>query len=176
MTNRYDIVPATDGAWLDEVRDVFAEYGRAVAALAGASLSQQGFDSELASLPGKYAPPLGNVYLAIDESAGSNRPRVAGCIALRPLKPIAGRDNPAAKVGEVKRMYVRPEYQRRGIGRMLAEELIAYARLQNYTLLRLDTSSTMQPAINLYRALGFVPCERYNDDPMDDTLYFELAF
>lgn len=149
------------GPRLDDARSLFAEYARVIEPLAGCSLQYQKFDAELTSLPGLYAPPRGCILIALADG------QPAGCIALRPL-PALG---PGAC--EMKRMYVRPEFRGRGIGRMLAARLLTEAAAAGYSIMKLDTSSTMHEAMGLYRSLGFVECPRYNDDPMDDTLWFE---
>jgi GNAT superfamily N-acetyltransferase len=153
---------STESGDLEWAAELFAEYADSIADIAGPSLQYQGFASELSSLPGAYGRPRGCIFLAIVNY------RPVGCIALRPL-PALGPD-----VCELKRMYVRPKFRKRGIARMLANRLIAEARAIGYRTMKLDTSDTMHAAIALYRSLGFVPCERYNDDPMDDTLWFEL--
>ncbi len=75
----------------------------------------------------------------------------------------------------MKRLYVRPGVRGRRIGRAMCEELVSRARAMGYARMKLDTSADMHAAQALYRGLGFVPCERYNDDPMPDTLYFEMV-
>lgn len=180
------ILHAESGPLLSAARELFAEYALSIASVAACSLQHQGFDAELAALPGKYAPPRGCILVARQDavqsakSSGLNSqcpvpnaqspvPSVfAGCIALRPL-PELGPD-----VGELKRMYVRPAYRGTGLGRRLGEHVIAFARAAGYTTMKLDTSTSMHAAIGLYRSLGFVECARYNDDPMGDTLWFEL--
>ena len=93
----------------------------------------------------------------------------AGCIALRALPEIG------PHICEMKRMYVRPQFRGRHIGRLLAERLLDEARAAGYTLMKLDTNTAPKfaPAIALYRSLGFVECERYNADPDPKTLWFE---
>lgn len=76
---------------------------------------------------------------------------------------------------EVKRMYVRPEFRKRGIARRLAEHVIAEARLRGYERVRLGTLKSMEPAQNLYASLGFKPVAPYRDIEFGDTLFFELA-
>ncbi len=127
------------------------------------SLCFQGFEAEMAGLPGKYAPPGGCMYLAIVGDGSEARP--GGCIALRPLEP---------EVCEMKRLYVAPEYRGLGLGRALGSQVIADARRIGYRTMKLDTSADMVQAQALYRSLGFVPTARYNDDPLEDTLYFAL--
>jgi len=119
------------------------------------------FEAELASLPGRYAPPTGAIFLACvgDE--------IAGVVALREFDETAG---------EVKRLFVLPAYHGLGLGRLLMDALIAHARSVPFRRLLLDTiPGRMDPAIALYRALGFTPIERYYDDPIPGVHYFELV-
>ena len=167
---RYAVSPAE----LSLAREIFAEYGDSIATAAGCSLQHQGFDGELASLPGKYAAPHGCIVLAFaDERSGKTAEddpapgKPFGCIAIRPL-PDLGTD-----ACELKRMYVKPTHRGVGAGRLLCEEVIAWSRNAGYAIMKLDTDCTFAPAIALYKAQGFVQCLRYNDDPMDDTLWFE---
>jgi putative acetyltransferase len=150
-----DLAPATIGADLDIARTLFREY----AGTLPFALDFQDFEEELAALPGEYAEPRGTIVLARVEGA------VAGCVALRPLEEPG--------VCEMKRMYVRPEFQGRGIGRRLGERILEDARARGYRRMRLDTIDTMKPAIALYEDLGFrtIPPYRYN--PIEGALYFE---
>lgn len=132
-------------------------------------LDYQGFDAEVASLPGKYAMPGGCILLA--RRGGE----YVGCIALRPLDASGLRASDVEPVCEMKRMYVRPAGRGLGIGRMLSEELLAFARGAGYRTMKLDTESTFVAATALYRALGFAECERYNDDPQPDTIWMKRA-
>ena len=143
-----------------EARGLFEEYARSL----DFSLEFQGFAAELAALPGKYGPPAGCMLVA---RRGSD---LLGCVALR---EISGRRD-SGRVCEMKRLFVRPAARGLGVGRALCEELVRRARALGYARMKLDTSSDMRAAQGLYRGLGFVPCERYNDDPMPCTLYFEL--
>jgi ribosomal protein S18 acetylase RimI-like enzyme len=115
--------------------------------------------ADAARLPGPYIPPRGDIWIAQIDA------EIVGCIALRPL--------PGA-VGEVKRMYVDPAWRGRGVGRALLERLIASARERGYRQIRLGTLHEMVEAQALYRSLGFTPIERYRDDEMVDTMFFEL--
>ena len=137
-------------------RELFEEYQRGL----GVSLCFQGFDKELATLPGEYAPPRGVLLLARDGEV------CAGCIALRPLM---GND------AEMKRLYVRPAYRGSGLGRRLAEEVIARARGMGYSTLKLDTLPQMTGAQALYTSLGFVDTPRYNDNPVEQVRFMALA-
>lgn len=152
------IIRATTSEQLAQAAGLFREY----AASLPFSLCFQGFDEELVSLPGKYAPPAGVILLAM---AGETP---VGCIAMRPLPDLG------AGVCEMKRMYVVPAWQGRGIGRRLAEQLLADARAAGHTFMKLDSEPDMVAAVGLYRSLGFTPCERYNNDPHPQTVFMEL--
>jgi len=138
------------------VRNLFQEY----AAWLRVDLCFQGFTAELAALPGVYAPPRGRLFLA---TVGEER---AGCAALRPI---------GGPVCEMKRLFIRPAYRCQGLGRTLAEHVIAEARLIGYSTIRLDTLPSMHAAIRLYEALGFVRCAAYYDTPLVETVFMELA-
>lgn len=118
------------------------------------------FEAELASLPGRYAPPGGCILLA--DISGE----VAGIVALRPFQ---------GDVGEVKRLFVLPSFHGRGLGRLLMKALLAEARRAGYQRLLLDTiPGRMDAAISLYRSLGFQETGRYYDDPIPGILYMSL--
>jgi GNAT superfamily N-acetyltransferase len=147
------IEPAGE-ADLPEVRALFLEYAGSL----GIDLGYQGFDVELAGLPGDYAPPRGRLLIARDGA------RAIGCAALRPL---------AADVCEAKRLYVRPEARGTGLGRRLTDTLFAEARAIGYARLRLDTLPSMKQAIALYLSLGFRPIAPYRYSPVEGTLFLE---
>ena len=152
-------------------RGLFVEYARWLAV----DLCFQGFDTELATLPGAYAPPRGCLLLA------GVQPGAFGCIALRPLDAQSARgDSPAGEhdsvaIGEVKRLYVRPAHRGEGWGRKLAESVIAKARAIGYRELRLDTLDWMGDARKLYANLGFRECPAYYDNPLPGAVYMALA-
>ncbi len=157
----YDIIPARTPAHIDAFRDLCREYARSLPCIAE-SLNHQGFEVELAGLPGRYAPPAGEILLAVDRATGVP----FGAVALRPL------ENPG--VCEMKRMFVRPEARGIGAGMALARAIIEIGRERGYTLMKLDTDRALHTAIGIYRALGFQECPPYNTDPCQDTLWFEL--
>jgi putative acetyltransferase len=165
------IVRAKDGDELAAAAMLFREY---VASLPF-PLDYQGFDAEVAALPGKYAEPGGCILLAVGGEVGRPKGEYLGCIALRPLDASGLRAGDGTPVCEMKRMYVRPAARGLGAGRLLAEELISLARSAGYRMMKLDTESTFVAATALYRSLGFAECERYNDDPQPETIWMRRA-
>jgi ribosomal protein S18 acetylase RimI-like enzyme len=143
---------------LPVVRELFQEYADGL----GVSVCFQDFADELANLPGRYARPAGGLWLA---TAGQE---VAGCVALRPL---------GAERAEIKRLFVRPAFRGAGIGRALAEHVLAAAAAANYRRVCLDTLPSMTSAVALYRRLGFTEVEPYTDNPVCGALFLgrELA-
>ena len=146
------IAQATTPQHLEHVRALFREYFGWVKNDHGINLGYQHVEAELAALPGHYAPPAGRLLLALDGE------KPAGCIAIRPMEEGAC---------ELKRMYVRPEYRGRGLGRTLAQAVLQEAREIGYRLVRLDTADTMLPAQHLYASLGFRRTQPYYDAPPD---------
>ena len=133
---------------------------RAYADWLAVDLCFQGFDEELASLPGAYAPPRGRLLLA--NVAGD----VVGCVGLRPLE---------AEICEMKRLWVEPGWGGHGIGRALAVAVIDAARAIGYRRMRLDTLPERMPAAQgLYRGLGFQEIPAYYDNPLDGVVMLEL--
>ena len=123
-------------------------------------LELQDYDEELQHLEGKYGPPRGALILAVEKG------EAAGCIALKQMDD-EGRC-------ELKRLYVRPAFRGRGLGRELTARIIAAARECGYKEMLLDTLPFLQSAQRIYRAAGFREIERYNDSPMDDATYMKL--
>jgi GNAT superfamily N-acetyltransferase len=150
-----EIATAT-AADLDDVKAMFREYS----ALVTEALCFQGFDQELAGLPGDYAPPPGALLIARHGAAA------AGCAALRRLDP---------GTGEMKRMYVREAYRGTGLGRRLALAIVEEARRRRYRRVVLDTLPKLAPAIALYRDLGFRETGPYLPSPTPGALCFALS-
>lgn len=124
---------------------------------------QRAFDEELAGLPGKYARPQGRLLLAYVDG------RPAGCVALREL---------GDGICEMKRMFVPDAFRGRGVGRALAERIIAEGKEAGYRVMRLDTSRRQSEAMRLYEKAGFRRIPPYYplaDDVKDWLVFFELA-
>lgn len=122
----------------------------------GVDLCFQGFEAELAGLPGRYVAPGGGLWLAMQDL------KPAGCVALRPLDPAAG---------EMKRLYVRPEFRGIGLGKRLVDQVLAAAGEAGYQRICLDTLPAMADAIRLYRQLGFNPIEPYCHNPVPGAIF-----
>jgi putative acetyltransferase len=156
VSNVTAIVQADSPTLVEEARRLFQEY----AADIRVDLCFQNFQEELAALPGKYAPPEGTLLLARENDD------FAGCVAVRKLEP---------EICEMKRLYVRPLFRGRGVGRLLAGHAITEARRTGYRVMRLDTLAWMKPAIALYEQLGFRRTEAYCFNPQADAVYMELT-
>jgi ribosomal protein S18 acetylase RimI-like enzyme len=194
------IVAAQFPTDLPAIRDLF----RAYAASLPIDLGYQGFDGELASLPGKYAPPTGALLIARDANGAA-----LGCVAMRPLHPsppgegVAQRATGGAaaplsestassslpspsqlgdtlpsregwSICEMKRLYVAPAGRGQGLGRALAHAIIEAARAAGHREMRLDTLAHMHDAQKLYRALGFIEIGAYYDSPIENTVFMSL--
>lgn len=146
------IEPARLPADVPRVQGLFREY----AAGLDVDLCFQGFDTELATLPGKYAEPAGRLLLAWKDG------EALGCVALRPIDP---------GTCEIKRLYVRLEARGERLGRRLAERIRDEARVIGYRRICLDTLPSMRSAIGLYTAMGFAPIEPYVFNPVPGALF-----
>jgi len=140
---------------IEEVRRLLREYEASL----NVSLCFQGFEKELAELPGDYAPLRGRLLLECDGD------QLAGCVALRELDE---------ETCEMKRLYLRPEFRGQGAGRRLARAVIQEARTLGYKRMRLDTLAAMQEAKALYESLGFKRIEPYYRNPYPGTEFMEL--
>jgi putative acetyltransferase len=148
---------AADADDLEPIRGLFREYAEWL----GEDLCLHGFGPELEGLPGAYAPPRGRLLLARVDG------RPAGCVALRPLDE--GRC-------ELKRLYVRPVYRGRGVGRALMGSALEAARAAGYGRVCLDTlPRRMAEAQALYRSFGFEPIEPYDASPIPGAVYLGLT-
>ena len=156
MPERSSIEAAQFPRDLEIVRTLFREYATSL----GFDLCFQGFDDELATLPGKYAVPTGGLFLARRLDAA------AGCVAFRPLK-----DGDC----EMKRLYVRPAARGEKLGRRLAAHVCEAARAAGYRRICLDTIDSMREAITLYESLGFHEIAPYVFNPIAGAKYFARA-
>lgn len=147
---------ASSPAQLAQARELFLEYAHSL----GFSLCFQNFDQELAALPGDYAPPQGRLLLAQYEA------QLAGCVALHNL---------GSGICEMKRLYLRPQFRGKGLGRELAQRIIAEARELGHHRMRLDTvEPLMKDAVAMYRKLGFKEIDPYCPNPTAGAMYMEL--
>ncbi len=155
-----EILPAYGS--LREVRELFAEYTAMLAEGDSAFreyLELQNYDEELRHLDVKYGLPCGRLYLAC---CGR---QAAGCIGLRKI------DEQSC---EMKRLYVRPVFRGNHIGDLLVRHIIEDAREIGYSRMLLDTLPFLQNALYLYRKFGFYEIPRYNNSPMDNSIYMRL--
>ena len=146
-------------ALMEATRGLFNEYAQAL----GIDLCFQGFDEELAALPGDYAAPQGGLLLAFVDGD------LAGCGAFRPLP-----DADYANACEMKRLYVRRAFRRFGLGRLLAQALIDRATQAGYSAMLLDTLDDMEAARGLYQTLGFVEVPPYYFNPLPGAHYLKV--
>jgi putative acetyltransferase len=150
------LIQAESPSQIAQARELFLEYAQSL----GFSLCFQNFDQELAKLPGDYAPPDGRLLLAECEG------ELAGCVALHKLDQ---------SICEMKRLYLRPQFRGKGLGRALAEGIIAEARQIGYQRMRLDTvEPVMKDAVAMYRRFGFKDIAPYRPNPNPGVLYLEL--
>lgn len=152
-----NILQAETQPQIEDARLLFREYE----AWLGLDLCFQGFEAELANLPGKYSPPTGCLLLATEGE------QLAGCIALRSI---------GSGVCEMKRLFVRSAFRGQGIGNLLIERIVVDARTIGYERMRLDTyPPKMGKAVGLYESHGFYPIAAYYDNPHHDILFMEAV-
>jgi putative acetyltransferase len=150
------LIEAESAGDLARIRVLFAEYGASLPF----SLCFQRFEEELAGLPGAYARPEGCLLLALGED------EAVGCVALRKI---------AEGVAEMKRLFVRPAFRGKGIGRILAEAILDEAAKAGYRSIKLDTIDSMKEAITLYRDLGFETTSPYTYNPVPGVIFMERS-
>jgi putative acetyltransferase len=150
------LMQAESPAQVAQARELFLEYAHSL----GMNLCFQNFEQELSDLPGHYSPPSGRLLLAEYEG------QLAGCVALHEWEP---------GICEMKRLYLRPSFRGKGLGRVLAEAIIAEARNIGYQRMRLDTiEPIMKDAVEMYRKLGFREIAPYRPNPIAGAMYMEL--
>ena len=145
-----------------EIKELFTEYTKML--VDGDSkfkeyLDIQNYDEEIEHLEKKYGPPGGRLYIAYVDS------QPAGCIGLRRINDESC---------EIKRLYVRPEFRRAGLGRLLVERIIRDAKTEGYRCILLDTLPFLESAMRLYKAYGFYEIESYNDSPLETSIFMRM--
>jgi len=150
-------VQVTTHEEIEQARSLFEEYAAAL----GISLCFQNFEHELATLPGKYSPPRGRLFLVL---TGED---LVGCVALREIDE---------NVCEMKRLFLRPAFRGKGFGRVMVDAIVNAGREIGYKKMRLDTmTGKMDAAINLYLQAGFKEIPPYYDTPIVETSFLELV-
>ncbi|CAN5441285.1 GNAT family N-acetyltransferase [soil metagenome] len=137
-----------------EAKLLFEAYAQSI----NINLGFQKFDEELNSLDQMYCLPFGGIILVKDDN------EYIGCVGIRKI---------TLEIGELKRMYVKPLYQKKGIGKVLLQKALMLAKDCNYQKLQLDTLNYMIPAINLYKQNGFYEIPAYYFNPIPTVVYFE---
>lgn len=155
-----EMIPAYDHP--EEVRQLFAEYTDML--MEGDPsfreyLKLQNYEEEIRHLEKKYGRPKGRLYLAYQEG------QLAGCIGLRKIDE---------ENCEMKRLYVRPSFRGSRIGSRLVEKILEDARTIGYRHMLLDTLPFLKSAVRMYRRYGFYEISRYNDNPIDSSIYLRL--
>ncbi len=147
----------------------------------GIDLSFQNVESELEHLPGhKYTQQGGGFLYTLhviatttpsSDSASAPQPeegkseQLVACVALKDL---------GNGICEAKRLFVRPQWRGRDLGRLLLVQMVDIARQTGYETLRLDTLARFAEANALYKNLGFQKIQAYNYNPQPDVLFFQL--
>lgn len=152
---RFLINPVRSVSDLEAILLLFNAYASSLTV----DLAYQDFSRELADMPGKYAPPAGELLLARDARNGE----AMGCVGLRPLETNG--------CCEMKRLYVAPHARGIALGKALVSAVIQEATRIGYREIRLDTMPTMIAAIALYRQAGFVEIDAYYDTPVGCTTF-----
>lgn len=140
---------------IDEIKELFAEYTD----MLGIDLTFQDYEKEIDTLPAKYALPKGRLYIALYDNAP------VGCIALRPVDE---------KYCEMKRLFVKPPFRGLKIGKLLIDTVIAEAKRMQYEYMVLDTLTSLDRALFLYKSLGFCEFEPYYHNPIQGVVYLRL--
>lgn len=155
-TPAYSITPVRLKDDLDVTKELFYEY----TAWLDLDLTFQSFAAELATFPGKYTPPTGELFLARNAQEDP-----IGCVALRGL---------SSDVCEMKRLFVKDSAKGLGVGKALVQAIIDAARNLGYKSMRLDSLPKMTAALRLYRSVGFIEIPAYYQTPLSDTVFLEL--
>lgn len=130
------------------VKQLFKEYAEQLPV----SLDFQDFNEELDSFP------KGFKCLLLARKEG----QPIGAVGIKPHND---------KTCEMKRLFVKPHAQGRGLGKLLSMRLMLEAKKSGYTEMVLDSLKRLKPAVALYQSLGFTEIEPYNFNPEDDVIY-----
>lgn len=139
---------AIDPDDLEAVRGLLSTYRDEFGPTVRENLRLQGFDAELAGLPGRYAGPSGSLLMATVDD------RPAGCVALRDL---------GDGVCEMKRLYIDPSARSLGLGKRLVAAILDRAKVLGHRRMVLDSTPEMSRAVALYRSFGFEEAEPYGE-------------
>lgn len=153
----FDISVARGDADMATSREMFSEYQQWL----GVDLCFQDFENELKGLPGKYAPPKGEIFIAREDGD------VAGIVAVRPV------GDPSEMRSEMKRLYVREQWRGQGLGRVLADLAVTFAANAGYRVMVLDTLPHLETAMSMYGRMGFVETAPYYENPLPGVVYME---
>jgi len=156
MPSKFNITLVRSEEDLKDITTLFYEYTKWL----DLDLTFQNFEAEIACMPGKYAPPGGELLLARLAEGD-----VVGCVAVRPL---------VGEVCEMKRLWVRDNAKSLGIGKALVSAVIDVGKRLGYSRMRLDTLPRMAAAVTMYRSFGFVDIEPYYETPLSGTHFLEL--
>lgn len=155
MGKPYRVIEVSNNKQYRRLAELFREYERDL----GFELTFQNFRDELDKLPQMYGPPYGKAYL-LEDPQGT----FFGCIAIRKLE---------AEVGEIKRMYLKPEWRGLGYGKVLLDIALEATKGLGYKKVRLDTLDTMTSAIAIYKKAGFYEIPQYRENPFENAVFME---
>ncbi len=150
-----NLIEARSPQEIKAAADLFREYNTFL----NVDLCFQGFEQELASLPGKYAPPKGEIILAEYQN------EIVGCVAVRPFE---------GNICEMKRLYVKPKAQGLKIGKLLTEAIIKKSKALGYQSIQLDTLEKLEVALKMYEKMGFKTMKPYYENPLEQVVYLTL--
>ncbi|CAF0952092.1 unnamed protein product [Adineta ricciae] len=156
----FNITPVRTADDLEATISLFHTYVKSL----GVDLTFQDFENEMATMPGKYVPPAGELLLA-----RSSQGEPIGCVALRALGSVG------SGCCEMKRLYTLPDVRGVGVGKALVLAILEVARCLQYDEIKLDTLPSMKSAIGLYKKLGFVETEPYYNTPLEGTIFLTLS-
>lgn len=155
MGNPYRVIEVSNSRQYRRLAELFREYERDL----GFELTFQNFRDELDKLPQMYGPPYGKACLLEDYNS-----TFFGCVAVRKLE---------AEVGEIKRMYLKPEWRGLGYGKVLLDIALEATKGLGYKKVRLDTLDTMTSAIAIYKKAGFYEIPQYRENPFENAVFME---